>query len=127
MDGADQTKLQTLGSEVADDIELGKRLAKAYREGGKGAALALLPDVIREAQEDFSAVTSALPVIKAGWRTTEFWLVTLFIVANLVFVAWKGVAIPTEVNVAIGAVLAAYVAVRGLIKARSASAEAQPK
>jgi hypothetical protein len=121
MNTADQDKLQTLGNEIADDIELGKRVVAAYRQGGKGAVLALLPEVIREAQEDFSAVTAAAPIIKAGWRTTEFWLVAIFIVANLALSAWKGVSVPTEVNVAVGAVIAAYVAVRGIVKARAAA------
>lgn len=127
MNETDQTKLQTLGRELADDIELGRRIVAAYRTGGKVAALALLPEVIREAQEDFTAASDAAPIIKSGWRTTEFWLVAVFIVANLGFTAWRGVAIPTEVNAAIGAVLAAYVAVRGVVKAKAASTTPNPK
>ena len=122
MNTSDQTKLQTLGHELADDIELGKRIVAAYRTGGNGAALALLPEVIREAQEDFAAASEAAPIIKSGWRTTEFWLVAVFIVANLGFTAWKGVAIPSEVNTAIGAVLAAYVATRAVVKAKASAA-----
>lgn len=126
MNTQDQSTLNTLASEVSDDIVLGKRLVAAYRKEGRNGLLKLLPDVIHEAQEDFAAITAAAPVIKSGWRTSEFWAVLCFALVNAVLYAWKGVALPTGVLVSITTLIGAYMVLRAALKAKGPQVENPP-
>lgn len=126
MDSKDQAALNNLATELGNDLPLIKRIIADYKEGGlKNVAAKDLGEVIKEGRADFLAVTAALPVIKSGWRTTEFWLVAIFAFGNIAFTAWKGTALPLEVNIAVGAVIAAYTAMRSIAKVK-ASAAPQP-
>ena len=113
----EQANLRTLATELGDDVTLIKDVVRDYKDGGIKNVLA--KDGMRialEAREDFAAFRTALPTIKSGWKTSEFWLIILFSLGNVVFLAWKGTPIPTEVNVALGAVVAAYTVMRGFAK-----------
>jgi hypothetical protein len=119
---AENQNTQTLISEIADDVTLGKKLVAAYKTGGKSAVLALLPEVVAEGQQDIAAVEAALPEIKVGYKTTEFWLMVALFAGNAVYLQMTGRALPLDVNVTLAALTGIYTVIRGLIKSKSAPA-----
>ncbi|HWN97389.1 MAG TPA: hypothetical protein VNT99_20325 [Methylomirabilota bacterium] len=117
MDTNEQAKLQSLASELGDDVAVIKEFMADYKRAGLKAALAEnSADLIREAQEDFAAVTSALPVIKAGWKTTEFWLIAAVILANAAYFAATEKVLPFDLNAVFASLVGVYAIVRGFMK-----------
>ena len=110
MTDTERQAMEKLAAEASDDVKLGLKIAQAYKTGGKAAALALLPEVVAEVKEDMAAVKSALPVVKEGYKTTEFWLTLAVLAIN----AYK--PLPLEVNSVIGSLVAVYAVIRGLVK-----------
>lgn len=109
-------ELQSLAEALGHDVQDIRVALAAYKTGGKAALFASLPSMVSDIQSTFTAVKAELPEIKAGYKTTEFWLTAGVVVGNIVFSAITGKAIPVEVNVVIGGVVAVYSAVRALIK-----------
>ena len=103
-------------AEIADDVEVAKQLASAIKSKDRAAVLSLLPKVASELREDYAAIAAALPEIKPGYKTTEFWLTAGLLAANAVYVAVKGVALTFDVNGTLSALIAIYAVVRGLAK-----------
>lgn len=73
---SDQTKvaLQPIVDDISLTEQMGKRVLAAYSSGGKTAVAALFPEAAAVIQKDISDAAATLPVIKAGWKTSEFWL-----------------------------------------------------
>ena len=114
----EQARLKILANETGDDLPLIKEIIKDYKEGGfKKAFSENSAALVREAQEDFAAVTGALPVIKAGWKTTEFWLIMLVILGNGIYTAATGgKVLPFDLNATVAGLIGIYAVVRALVK-----------
>jgi hypothetical protein len=109
-------KVSQLISDVgvtASDI---KSAVAAYKAGGLPAVAALSPTLIPHVQAIVSDVQAAVPAIKAGYKTTEFWLVAAFGVANAVVPLVTGKPLPFNVDASLAAVLSVYTVVRAIIK-----------
>ena len=113
---ADNPNTQNLINDIADDVTLGKTLVAAYKTGGKAALLALLPDVISAGEKDVADVEAALPEIKAGFKTTEFWLMVALFGGNAVYLKLTGKALPLDLNATLATLTAIYTVVRGFVK-----------
>lgn len=111
----ESNKLSDAVEEIANDIPLIARLLAAYQSGGKAEALKLLPAAVDTVQADLVAVGEALPTIKAGYKTTEFWLVVLAL-ALVAGLTAAGKPVNVEAASLIGALTAIYSIVRGLVK-----------
>lgn len=109
------TALETLALEAADDVQLALKFIREWKLGNKPAALALLPQITKEVQEDLAALNAALPEIKAGYKSTEFWLTVAAITAVVVS---ANLGHPLDITSAslIGALTSVYAVVRGIIK-----------
>jgi hypothetical protein len=75
-----------------------------------------LPKLISAGEKDWADVSAALPAIKAGYKTTEFWLVVAVGAGNFVYLKATGHPLPIDTNAVLGAVVAVYTAARALIK-----------
>src|SRR5690242_12034093 len=78
MTDTEKQQVQTLVNDAASEIELGKQAIaaiKAAKAGDKSQLIALIPKVAEDVKRDIADVRAALPVIKAGWKTSEFWLI----------------------------------------------------
>lgn len=77
------------------------------------------PALIPQIQQDIKDVQAALPIIKSGWQTSEFWSV---VAGMLVIGGWKAVTgnpPPADVTVPIAGLISVYVFARSLIKAKA--------
>jgi hypothetical protein len=116
---------QTLIADLADDVTLGKQLVAAYKTGGKSAVLALLPNIASEAEKEFADVEAALPEIKAGYKTTEFWLMVALFAGNAVYLKLSGHALPLDVNATLATLTGIYTVVRGVMKSQTPATPAK--
>ena len=107
---------QALITELADDKVVVAKALAAYKSGGLKALAEVLPDIVQEAKEDISAVTAAVPEIKAGYKTTEFWLIVGVLVLNAAYIGFTNRALPLDVNVVLGIVTSVYTVIRGALK-----------
>jgi hypothetical protein len=108
--------LAPLAADIQTDIALGQKVIAAYKQGGKSAAMAILPDVIVAAKQAEEDIVAAMPTIKAGWKTTEFLLTagTVAGIAILSVIQHKQLT-TTDYSIA-GSVVAVYTVVRGILK-----------
>lgn len=112
---------QKLVNELLDDKAVVEAAIAAYKKDGVKGLAAVLPQVATEVQEDIAAAQAALPEIKAGYKTTEFWLTVSVVAANGVYALLTGKPLPVETNVILGVVTTVYTIVRGLLKKPAAT------
>jgi len=98
---ADANALQTL---LADIVKIGER-AKAKDLAG----------AVTEAAKDLPDVMAAVPAIKAGHKTSEFWVV-VGIGAVIVACQLTGHPLPTDATVTLAGLAAAYAGSRTVAK-----------
>lgn len=118
--------VKTVAQDAVDLAVLGKKVLVAYRTGGASAASALLGDVVSAIEKDYSDVKAALPSIKAGYKTTEFWLVVGVAVGNGLYTTITGKTLPIDLNIVLSGLVAVYAAARSLTKSSTASASTPP-
>ncbi len=85
----------------------------------KGDAAAVLNELGLDAPQIGQLVvdaSEAIPAIKAGYKTTEFWLVVLFGAANAFVFLKTGKTLPLDFNATFGGVLSAYAGFRTMAK-----------
>jgi hypothetical protein len=110
-----QAALAPLLKDAGAAVPIVKQVIADVKAGGIAAALKDLPAVTAEAEALYADVKLALPTIKAGYKTTEFWLVVGFLGTITGFAA-AGHPLPVEADAILGAVIAVYTAVRALVK-----------
>lgn len=116
-------KVQAVAQDALDAANLGKAVVNdAKSMSAMQAIFAHLPAIIAAGQKDIADVTAALPVIKAGWRTTEFWLAAGMFLGNSIYLMVTGHALPVDLNVVLGAVAIIYTAARSFVKSAPAQA-----
>jgi len=112
----DETAVKALAQDAIDAANLGKQVVTAWKSGGPAAASALLSQVISAGEKDYADLTAALPSIKAGYKTTEFWLTVGVMLLNGGYALVSGKTLPVDANVVLGAVVVIYTAARALVK-----------
>jgi len=68
-------------------------------------------------EQQVKEVEDAIPLIKSGWKTTEFWVVVLYGAFNI-FCIVKGISIPPTDDITLGGLVASYVAGRHYVKGK---------
>lgn len=118
-------KVGAVVQDALDDATLAKALVAAFKSGGLKAALPMAPSVVTTVQRDVADVAAALPAIKAGYKTTEFWITVGGIVLVGAVPMFTGKPLPFDSVTVIGALSAVYAIVRGLTKSSAATASAK--
>lgn len=106
------TQLMNDSSATVPDV---KDLIAAIKAKNRDQLLAVAPKILADAKREYSDVVSALPVIKTGYQTTEFWVV----VGSGVVVAvcqLTGHPLNFDVAGAMAGLAGIYVAIRGMVK-----------
>ena len=98
---------------AAKDIKDG---IDAYKSGGFPAVAALSPTLVPHIRDIVSDVKDAVPAIKTGYKTTEFWLIVAFGIANAIVPVITGKPLPFSVDGSLAAVLSIYAIVRAILK-----------
>lgn len=106
---------QVLLTDLSDDVAIGKQFVAAFKANGINGLVAAAAPLIPKAEQEYKDVIAALPEIKAGYKTTEFWMVVGVGIANIVAVSF-GKTIPFDVNVLVTSLVGIYTIVRGVIK-----------
>lgn len=118
MNQTEQNQIREVVDDGAKLVQHGKEAVAAFRKEGVAGAIREASEAIPDVQETIRDVTAALPTIKAGYKSTEFWLVLVFFIGNGVLAA-MGKPLPFEVNAVLGSVLAVYAVVRTAFKAKA--------
>lgn len=109
---------QALNKAVTDAVNSGviaKQIIDQLRTGGTSAAMASAPAVVAQVKADIADVEAVLPTIKAGFKTSEFW-VTVGVLATIPTLAALGHPLPVTSDAALAAVAMIYTLVRGSVK-----------
>lgn len=112
-------------AEIANDVPLVKDIAAAVKKDGVKAILSFLPQIIAEGQKDYTAISAAIPEVKLGYKTTEFWMIigaTLLITVSSLI----GHPLPVAADVVIGTLTAVYTLGRTIVKAFAPAAATTP-
>jgi hypothetical protein len=112
----EQKTINTALTELGDDLPLIRKAVAAIKSKDKAALLALAPELIKEAKEDYGAIKPAIPLAKVGFKTTEFWVLVVFGAVNVWYLNKTGNPIPLEVNAVLGVATSIYTIVRALTK-----------
>src|SRR4051812_26612298 len=83
-------EVQAMATDIIADAGIVKTLVADFKANGTKGLLAHLPDVVAAMEKDFTDVKAALPAIKAGYKTTEFWLVVGVLLGNGVYTTVTG-------------------------------------
>jgi hypothetical protein len=102
-------------------VPLVKAAVAAEKAGGLGALSGQLPAAIAEGQKLVTDVQAALPEIKAGYKTTEFWI-GAGVVALIGLSSLLGRPLSVETDAVLAAVSTIYIVARSLIKKQQAAA-----
>lgn len=104
---------------VADDIAQAEKevaaIIAAYKSNGASGVAALLPALAPELQKDYADIKAAIPTIKAGYKTTEFWIVVAVCLGMSIMTMFGKVPTVDGATI-VGALTGIYTMVRGLTK-----------
>lgn len=104
---------------LADDAVQAEKeitaLIAAYKSNGASGVAALLPALAPEIKKDWQDIQAAIPTIKAGYKTTEFWITTVVCTAFAVLGAMGKVPSVDAMSL-IAALSGVYAVIRGVMK-----------
>lgn len=121
--------VQAVAADVLTDVSLAKTIiqnAHAQNQSALTALMTNLPALIAAGEKNIADVTAALPVFKAGYKTTEFWLSLAVLLANGLVVMITGKTLPIDLNIVFAAIVTVYTAARTLAKAFAPAAPTTP-
>lgn len=105
--------------EAGEDYVAISNAVKAYKKDGAKGLIKELPGVLEELKDDKEIVAALVPIAKAGYKTTEFWLVVGVLVLNGLYPLFTGKALPIDANVAMSSLVAVYSVARSFIKGKA--------
>ncbi len=110
-----RTALQPLAADLGAAVPVIKNVIADVKAGGIAGALKDVPDVEKVGLALFNDGKAALPTIKAGVKSTEFWIVAGVLIVMTTFAA-VGHPLPVDVDAVLGVVAGIYTAARSLVK-----------
>ena len=111
--------LKPLAEDIQHAVSVAVAAVKAYKADGAGAIAKQAPQIVAEVEKDYEDAAKAAPAIKAGVKTTEFWLIAGFLVGNAAYVGLTGKTLPVDVDAVLGTVLSIYAALRHVAKSNT--------
>ena len=115
-----QTALTPVVQDIAATVKLVKQIVTDIKAQGATKALAAdSPQILSAAMLGYADSKVAWPTIKAGYKTSEFWLVAGYLLMNAILLVFN-VKIPIAVDVAIGSLISVYTVIRALVKGNAA-------
>lgn len=114
--------LTPVAADIATDLQLGAQAVAMLRAKDYAGLIKLGQSNIGVVTQEIAAVKAALPAIKTGYKTTEFWATMGVPIVNGVALIVTKKPLPIDLNVVIAGVVAVYTVVRGFTKSTSAPA-----
>jgi len=111
--------MKPLAEDIQHAVSVAVAAVKAYKADGAGAIAKQAPQIVAEVEKDYEDAAKAAPAIKAGVKTTEFWLIAGFLVGNAAYVGLTGKTLPVDVDAVLGTVLSIYAALRHVAKSNT--------
>ena len=108
--------LQPLAADVQELATVITAAIAAYKTKGTTGLTDLAPRIVDDVKKDYQDVAAAMPVIKAGYKTTEFWLIAALLAGNGVYAGITGKVLPIDVNATIASLLGIYTVCRQILK-----------
>ena len=118
----DNAAIKTVAQDLVDDAILAEAIIAAVKKSGVAGLVPLAPSLIAVGKKEYLDVKAAMPSIKAGYKTTEFWLTGGLVVGNGLYTLFTGHVLPVDLNVVLGGLVAIYTTARALMKKPAASA-----
>jgi hypothetical protein len=115
MEPTTNQSIRPLADDLVADAAFTIRAIKAYKLGGKDALIALLPEAETLIHREIDDVKAALPAIKSGWKTSEFWL-TAGVALAIGIPALLNHPLPIQADAALALATTVYTVIRGLVK-----------
>lgn len=111
-------KVQAVLTDAVATEKLAVAIVQAFKTQGMAGAAAQLPVAVGVVEKDIADETAAIPVVKAGLKTSEFWISALSAGAITVLGAYTKLPPATLITIssALGAIAAVYTVVRGMVK-----------
>lgn len=117
LDPQAQAKIDAIMVDAKATEDLVRQGIAAYKKAGVQGLITIIPGATDTLKKDFTDVEAIVPVVKVGYKTTEFWLAIGIGVINFGYLAITGKAIPFDINGPVVGLIAIYTAVRGMTKA----------
>ena len=114
--------IKPLAEDIQHVVSVAVAAVKAYKAEGAGAIAKQAPQIVAEVEKDYEDAAKAGPAIKAGVKTTEFWLIAGFLAGNALYVGLTGKTLPVDVDAVLGTVLSIYAALRHVAKSNTSAA-----
>lgn len=108
----EQNAMNQAVADAAKGVPEALKLFKDYKAGGLAGLAADIPEVTAYGRALIADAQATLPIIKAGWKTSEFWLLLGFGLVNAGWLIWKGTPLPFDTNSVLAGLLAVYTAAR---------------
>jgi hypothetical protein len=109
-------KLAALAADAQVDIEIVRNLISAYRQRDTNKVLSLLESTVPIVKKEIADVEASISTIKAGYKTTEFWLIVGMIAINCGVVKMTGHSLDSGTNITLSILTAIYTVVRQITK-----------
>jgi hypothetical protein len=108
---------QEVMSAVSKDIALSKEVITMLKAKDYVGIVKLGLQNKAFIEDEVKEVSALVPLIKAGYKTTEFWLIVVYFGFNI-FCILKGIALPIGDDSILGGLVATYSASRHYIKSK---------
>jgi len=102
-------------STIQSDIELAKSVIDLVKGGHEIEAGLLIVKNRNALSKQVTAVEALVPIVKEGYKTSEFWVLLLYGAFNW-YCAVYHIALPATEDMTLGAMVSAYIAGRHVIK-----------
>lgn len=113
---------EALFADLVAQVGLVKKAIAAEKSGGLPALAPLVPEAAAAIKTDIAAVQAAIPEIKAGAKSSEFWAAVGASVLGFGYFAVTGKDVPVNLSAVTGGLVAVYIAARTMLKAKAVAA-----
>lgn len=112
--------MQKLVTDAVTAASTARQIAADTKQVGIVQALIKdAPALIPQVQQDIKDVRAALPVIKAGYATTEFWVVAASVAIIGFYPVVTGKPLAVDITVPLTGLAAVYTFARSLVKVKA--------
>lgn len=114
----------TLITQVKTDEEIAQKAITLLKAKDYSGLTALGEANYPLVKQQIAEVAAFIPAIKDGWKTSEFWLLAIYVVVNLVC-ELKGIKLPAIDDIVGGSLVGTYSAGRHFLKSQAPSPTTQ--
>lgn len=108
--------LTPLAADVTTDLQLGAQAVALLKAKDYAGLVKLGEANISTVTQEIADVKAALPAIKTGYKTTEFWATMGVPLVNGIALIVTKKPLPVDLNVVMAGLVAVYTVVRGFTK-----------